>query len=64
MSSYGNRVWTQERDDTAAQLVSLASQCDDRGFKRVIEDLVTHPLDLLGVAAILAERLADVTYPD
>ena len=64
MSSYGNRVWTQEREDIAARLVRLASDCDDVGFQLFIGTLAMQPRELLAVTAILAERLADVTPPD
>ena len=64
MSSYGNRVWTQQREDIAARLVRLAHDCNDVEFEGVMAELATSLGDLLAVTAILAERLADATYPE
>jgi hypothetical protein len=62
MSSYGNHVYTPDREATARKLVELAADCDDDGFAETL-----HGLDmpnLLAITALLIERLADLTASD
>ena len=39
MSSYGNHVWTQEREDAARKLVDAAMDCDDDGFAEILHGI-------------------------
>jgi hypothetical protein len=39
MSSYGNHVWTQEREDAARKLVDAAMDCDDDGFAEILHGM-------------------------
>ncbi len=39
MSSYGNHVWTPERESVANKLVQLAMDCDDDGFAETLHGI-------------------------
>lgn len=39
MSSYGNHVWTPERESVAHKLVHLAMDCDDDGFAETLHGI-------------------------
>jgi len=58
MSSYGNHVWTQARQDIADKLVAAAADCDDDGFAEIMH--TSDIADLIAVTALLAEQLADL----
>lgn len=36
MSSYGNHVWTPQREDTVEKLIELAADCNDDGFAETL----------------------------
>jgi hypothetical protein len=60
MSSFGNHVWTPEREQVAHRLVALARDCDDDGFAEAIYQIHDHGgcHDMLAVTALLAELAA------
>jgi hypothetical protein len=59
MSSYGNHVWTQDRESAAHKLVQAAMDCDDDGFAEILHGIANNGDDLLAVTALLAEQLAE-----
>jgi hypothetical protein len=41
MSSYGNHVWTQDRESAARKLVQAAMDCDDDGFAEILHGIAS-----------------------
>jgi hypothetical protein len=57
MSSYGNHVWTPNREAIAERLVTAAIDLDDDAFRETIDGIETCT-EIRAVAALAIENLA------